>query len=113
MGRWWSQDFICTSAECGVRFDRVVQYDARSESLACEACGAPADPVFGAPALMQRALPDGTNRGAAWDRQKEIARLKLARRNTRPEKRGDFDREIAKIQKTQIVKQDGNKGRES
>jgi hypothetical protein len=102
MGRWWSQDFLCSNEECEARFDLVVQYDDRELSVACEVCGSPADPVIGAPAVMERALPDGTNRGLAWDRQKEIARLKLHRRNTRPEKRGEFDREIKKIEKKQL-----------
>lgn len=103
MGRWWSQDYLCSSETCGARFDLVIQHEDRERPVPCEVCGAQADPVMGAPATMQRALPDGTNRGVSWDRQKELARLKMARRNTRPEKRGDIDREMKKIEKAQLT----------
>jgi hypothetical protein len=51
---------------------------------------------------MERALPDGTSRGLAWDRQKDIARLKLERKRTRPDQRGTIDGEIRKIEKKQL-----------
>lgn len=99
MSQWFTGTYLCS---CGNRFEVLVRRDERHGPQTCDVCGGTAHETVGAPAIMGTALPDGTDRGAAWGRQKDIARLKMERRNAKPGKRADVDKEIKKLQTKQL-----------
>lgn len=108
MARLRSQDYICTSEDCGVRYDTLVEIDVEAgvpytmegcpRGLPCPSCGAPSNPTMSAPHIMARALPDGSNRGVHWDRGKEIQKLTSQIRGRNPEMVKDLTKEVAKLE---------------
>ena len=104
MGRLRSQDYYC---ECGwqdallIELPHDVPYsiDSCPATTRCPECGADAARTFGAPATMNVALPDGTDRGDTWRLMKTEAQLKRKRKAIPPKKRGDVDAAIAEVRK--------------
>ena len=105
MAKLRTQDY-----ECPVhgRESHIIQLDDGVESttescpeeLPCTKCGQPSARRFSAPALMQRALPDGTNRGYLWDITKERSRIQSESFSLPPSARISHEKEMSKLDGT-------------
>jgi hypothetical protein len=104
-GKLRTQDYECS--DCGLRDSYLVELphgvesgiDACPDTVPCSACGAAADKRFSAPNLMQRAFPDGVDRGDAWKITKEAAKLRAESNKKNYKKRGEEAKEIRNLEK--------------
>ncbi len=103
MPRWRSQDFHCD--DCQFRFAEIVEFPADAEfgieacpESPCPHCGSSSRPALSAPCIMQRSIPDGLFRSDSYQMTKEIARLRSDSFDLPPEKRGDLNGEIDRVE---------------
>lgn len=103
-GKLRSQDYECP--DCGLRHTYLVELPHGVESttencpptVTCNACGERAEIRFSAPNLMQRAFPDGVDRGDSWKITKEAAKLKAEAKKKNWKKRGAENQEIKRLE---------------
>ncbi|SRR5579885_1474833 len=79
---FFSVDLQCV--ECGHTWDTLVPRDEKDNLHICKECGKiAAKRLMGAPALMQRALPDGTKRFQKLRNQDAVERAMSGARTTK------------------------------
>jgi len=93
---WISRDFECSA--CGTRFDRIVRRSEDNGETTCE-CGGTAKKILSIPKGMHTAMQDGVDRGDAYRKLKEAARLDKEMVNLPHDQRGDHQKQIAELKK--------------
>jgi hypothetical protein len=97
MANFISLDLGCPS--CSLSWDTLVDRAEHAEGKypPCPRCGEPnTRRLVSAPAIMQRALPDGVRR-KGFKEGAEAFRLESESYDMPPEKRGDINKEIKKL----------------
>lgn len=100
MPSYISRDIGCPS--CGHGWDALVdrEEDAAGRYPPCPICSEPhTTKLISAPAVMNRALPDGVRR-KGFKEGAEAMRLESASYDMPPDKRGEINQEIKKLRET-------------
>jgi hypothetical protein len=95
---WRCNNYTCS--KCAYRdIDRMVK-KSEQDSQVCPECTTVLTREWGAPSVMEVALPDGTFRGVTYQKMKEAARLEKQAASLPVGDRGNIKKEIRSLRRS-------------
>ena len=98
--------YSCRNAECLAKFQvirTIAEHESLRDTTECPYCGTqPSERIWDTPNVMNAASPDGYGQrnNSSYQKMKEAAKLEVVRASMAPDKRGDIDRAIRSLRRS-------------